>query len=175
VHKSGRKTSIIIITIIIIIIIVIYLSGQLDIPIRKDQPLTHFIHIRVGFVSLPATSGHLISDEAYSIEMNCDKNIVRITGTSAAGVFYGIQTLDSIYNHNKRTVHCLDVVDAPRFSYRGIMLDVARNFFPVYEVIRILDTMAMYKLNVLHFHLSDDQGWRLEIPGLEELTRVSMN
>ncbi|KAK2140752.1 hypothetical protein LSH36_1259g00011 [Paralvinella palmiformis] len=147
-------------------------TGQLDIPIRKDQPLTHFIHIRVGFVSLPATSGHLISDEAYSIETNCDKNIVRITGTSAAGVFYGVQTLDSIYNHNKRTIHCLDVVDAPRFSYRGIMLDVARNFFPVYEVIRILDTMAMYKLNVLHFHLSDDQGWRLEIPGLEELTRI---
>ena len=105
--------------------------------------------------------------------MDCEKSIIRITGTSAAGVFYGIQSVDSIYNHNARTIHCLDIVDAPRFAYRGLMLDVARNFFPVYEVIRILDTMAMYKLNMLHLHMSDDEGWRLQIPGLEELTRVS--
>ena len=63
-------------------------------------------------------------------------------------------------------------MDAPRFGYRGFMLDVARNFQPKAEVLRVLDLMARYKLNVLHFHLTDDEGWRLEIPSLPELTTV---
>ena len=66
----------------------------------------------------------------------------------------------------------LRVVDAPRFGYRGFMLDVARNFQPKAAVLRVLDLMARYKLNVFHFHLTDDEGWRLEIPSLPELTSV---
>ena len=65
------------------------------------------------------------------------------------------------------------IVDAPRFEYRGLMLDVARNFHPVADVLRLLDLMADYKLNKFHFHLTDDEGWRIQIPGLEELTDVS--
>ena len=66
----------------------------------------------------------------------------------------------------------LRVVDAPRFGYRGFMLDVARNFQPKAAVLRVLDLMARYKLNVFHFHLTDDEGWRVEIPSLPELTAV---
>ena len=59
-----------------------------------------------------------------------------------------------------------------RYEYRGLMMDVGRNFFPKKDILDLLDTMAMYKLNRLHLHLTDDQGWRLEIPGLPELTQV---
>jgi len=59
-------------------------------------------------------------------------------------------------------------------AYRGLMLDVARNFFDKHFVVRLLEVMAMYKMNVLHLHLSDDQGWRLEVPTLPELTNVNM-
>src|SRR2546427_7309201 len=64
------------------------------------------------------------------------------------------------------------VVDAPRFGYRGFMLDVARNFHPKAAVLRTLDLMARYKLNVFHMHLTDDEGWRVEIPSLPDLTAV---
>ena len=59
-----------------------------------------------------------------------------------------------------------------RYEYRGLMMDVSLNFFPKTDILDLLDTMAMYKLNRLHLHLTDNQGWRLEIPGLPELTQV---
>ena len=59
-----------------------------------------------------------------------------------------------------------------RFGYRGVMIDVARNFKPKTWIFKIMDIMALYKLNVLHLHLTDDEGWRLEIPGIPELTEV---
>ena len=65
------------------------------------------------------------------------------------------------------------MVDAPRLAYRALMIDVARNFLDKLFVLRLLDVMAMYKMNVLHLHLSDDQGWRLEVPTLPELTSVN--
>ena len=64
------------------------------------------------------------------------------------------------------------MTDKPRFDFRGMHLDVSRNFFDKTVVESILDVMAMYKLNKLHLHLSDDEGWRLQIPGLPELTDV---
>ncbi len=70
------------------------------------------------------------------------------------------------------TLPCLTITDSPRFKYRGFMLDVSRHFFSVAEVKRILDVMAAYKMNVFHFHLTDDQGWRWEVKQYPELTRV---
>jgi len=70
------------------------------------------------------------------------------------------------------TVDGVEISDAPRFEHRGVMIDVARNFHSANELLRLIDTLAMYKLNKLHLHLADDEGWRLEIPGLEELTEV---
>ena len=114
------------------------------------------------------------SREAYSLAID-GTNGIRIVGVSAAGVFYGLQSLRSLLpapTGNGFTVRAIQVVDAPRFGYRGFMLDVARNFQPKASVLRTIDLMARYKLNVLHLHLTDDEGWRVEIAGLPELTRI---
>jgi hexosaminidase len=114
------------------------------------------------------------SPEAY--EFVVDSTGIRITGVSAAGVFYGLQSLRSLLPAPARggglTLPAVRVVDAPRFGYRGFMLDVARNFQPKPLVLRTLDLLARYKLNVFHFHLTEDEGWRVEIPSLPELTTV---
>ncbi|HXW06926.1 MAG TPA: beta-N-acetylhexosaminidase [Vicinamibacterales bacterium] len=104
---------------------------------------------------------------------------VQIRGGDAAGLFYGVQTLrqhlpvDVEYEASRPkavTVRPLHVVDGPRFGWRGAMLDVARHFFDVGEVQRYIDLVAMLKLNRLHLHLSDDQGWRIEIKSWPRLT-----
>ncbi|HBI09614.1 MAG TPA: beta-N-acetylhexosaminidase, partial [Franconibacter pulveris] len=97
----------------------------------------------------------------------------RVTGYDAAGVFYGLQSLLSLLPaQGEPQIATLEVSDAPRFSWRAIHLDVGRNFHSKAAVLRLLDQMAAYKLNKFHFHLSDDEGWRLEIPGLPELTET---
>jgi hexosaminidase len=116
------------------------------------------------------------SPEAYELTVDPVEGIT-IRGNSPAGVFYGLQSLRGLLPAVPapaagRTLRAITIVDAPRFAYRGFMLDVARNFQPKAAVLRTLDLMARYKLNVLHFHLTDDEGWRLEIPSLPELTEV---
>lgn len=86
-------------------------------------------------------------------------------------MFYAYQTLKSIHQDGKSLPLCV-IKDQPRFAYRGMHLDVGRNFFSKEEILKILETMAMYKLNQFHFHLTEDEGWRLEIPGIPELTEV---
>ena len=106
---------------------------------------------------------------------------VTITAATAAGLFYGAQTLRQLMPAHVEFGAALPrplpvpvgrVVDRPRFEWRGAMLDVARHFFPVDDVKRFVDLMALYKLNRLHLHLSDDQGWRFEVPGRPALTEV---
>jgi hexosaminidase len=72
------------------------------------------------------------------------------------------------------TFPCVEIKDSPRFAYRGLHIDVARNFQTKEEVKRVLNWMAMYKLNKLHFHFSEDDAWRVEIPALPELTTVGV-
>lgn len=92
-----------------------------------------------------------------------------------AGVLYGVQSLINmmLQSDDGATLFSLSALDAPRFAYRGMYLDVARNFHSKAGVLKLLEAMGLYKLNKLHLHLSDDEGWRLQIPGLEELTQVS--
>ena len=115
------------------------------------------------------------SPEAYSLVVDPVQG-VRIVGASPAGVFYGLQSLRSLLPApSPRTgldLPSIRVVDAPRFGYRGFMLDVARNFQPKAAVLRTLDLLARYKLNVFHFHLTEDESWRIEMPSLPELTAV---
>jgi hexosaminidase len=116
------------------------------------------------------------SPEAYELIVD-PREGVRIRGNSAAGVFYGLQSLRCLLPAvatpaKGLALPALTIVDAPRFGYRGFFLDVARNFQPKASVLRTLDLMARYKLNVFHFHLTDDEGWRVEIPSLPELTSV---
>lgn len=117
------------------------------------------------------------NSEAYELEISSSR--VAISGKSAAGVFYGIQSLLALIpvdSWSEKSASLLlpqiSVQDAPRFGYRGMMLDIARNFNDLTAIKKLIDGMSFYKLNKLHLHLTDDEGWRLEIPGLPELTDV---
>ncbi|MEH0152823.1 glycoside hydrolase family 20 protein [Limibacter armeniacum] len=111
--------------------------------------------------------------EAYELEVN-DKQIL-ITGASAKGAFYGIQTLRQLIPaHSDKVVRiaAMHIKDAPRFSYRGMHLDVSRHFFDTSFVKQYIDLIAMHKLNTFHWHLTDDQGWRIEIKQYPKLTSI---
>ncbi|WP_294963420.1 beta-N-acetylhexosaminidase [uncultured Gilliamella sp.] len=96
-----------------------------------------------------------------------------IIGYDDSGIFYGVQSILSMLSANgTHQLATLSAEDQPRFEYRGIMLDTGRNFKTKKAVLQLLDTMSKYKMNKFHFHLSDDEGWRIEIPGLPELTSV---
>ena len=118
-----------------------------------------------------------LGDEAYDLVIASDG--VTLTASSDAGLFYGVQTilqlLPPYVEYGAAYLHPMwmpvgHIADAPRFEWRGAMLDVARHFFPPGDVKQFIDFMALYKLNRLHLHLSDDQGWRIEIPGRPRLT-----
>ena len=136
---------------------------------------TKAIKLIKGDVDVPAKGGQRFAgaDEWYSLVVDPSKELITITGKGPAGVFYGVQTLLALRN-SKGRVPKVSIKDAPRYSYRGMHLDVARNFKAKEYVFKLLDAMAMYKLNKFHFHLTDDEGWRLEIPGLPELTKVKL-
>ena len=100
--------------------------------------------------------------------------MVKITGKDNAGLFYGVQSVISLIDgHFGAAMSNVEINDYPRFPYRCFLLDVARNFRPVKDVKRVIEAMAMYKLNKLVLHLSDDEGWRINIRGLPELTEVN--
>ena len=110
-------------------------------------------------------------------ELNIDKKLISIKSTDVAGCFYGIQTLLQTLPAETATNVALIVPtgvvkDYPEFGYRGAMLDVARHFFSVDEVKTLIDHLALYKINFLHLHLSDDQGWRIEIKSWPKLTEI---
>lgn len=105
--------------------------------------------------------------------LNIAKDKAEVVGYDQSGVFYGLQSILSLVPADgSLKVATLKASDAPRFQYRAVFLDVARNFHSKEVVLRLLDHMAAWKLNVFHFHLTDDEGWRIEIPGLPELTEV---
>jgi hexosaminidase len=115
--------------------------------------------------------------EAYRLEVT--DTGVTITGSDPAGVFYAIQTLARLYpvsNHEnpaeQLAIRGVKISDRPRFPYRGLHLDVSRNFHSLDHVKRVIDLAAYYKLNKFHITIANDEGWRLEIPGLPELTDV---
>ena len=112
--------------------------------------------------------------EAYRLTVNKDRIV--IAGASAAGTFYGIQTLRKAIPQTRAqpfTFPAVEITDYPRFGYRGAMLDVARHFFNVDEVKTFIDMLALHNINRFHWHLTDDQGWRIEIKKYPLLTQVS--
>ncbi|MEU1074981.1 MULTISPECIES: beta-N-acetylhexosaminidase [unclassified Streptomyces] len=122
-----------------------------------------------------------LAPEAYRLTVGTAA--VELAGGGPAGVFWGAQTLRQLLGPDayrracadpgaERAVACQVVEDAPRFAWRGLMLDVSRHFMPKDGVLRYLDLLAAHKLNVFHFHLTDDQGWRLEIKRFPRLTEV---
>jgi hexosaminidase len=109
--------------------------------------------------------------EAYQLDIKNDETL--ISAYDQRGIFYAVQSILSLIPVNDiKTIPSLNAFDSPRFAYRGIMLDIGRNFKTKESIMRLLDQMAKYKMNKFHFHLSDDEGWRIEIPGLPELTEI---
>ncbi|WP_291947186.1 family 20 glycosylhydrolase [Chitinophaga sp.] len=118
-----------------------------------------------------------LAPDAYKLDVTPQG--VSISASDNEGAFYGVQSLKALISPaawagNAKTISipAVQVNDHPRFKHRAFMIDVARNFHSKQDLLRLIDVMALYKLNILHFHFSDDEGWRLEIPGLPELTQV---
>ena len=134
----------------------------------NDLPIVGKRMKRVRYIEL-AVSPKVTSAEGYVLTVS--KNGVTIQGGSAAGVFYGIQTLRKALKEGP-ILNPVVITDAPRFSYRGMHLDCSRHFFHVAFVKKYIDLLAMHNMNVFHWHLTDDQGWRLEIKRWPRLTAV---
>ncbi len=112
--------------------------------------------------------------EGYTLDVN--NKTVTINGNTSAGTFYGVQTLIQLLPVEKASemyIPGADIKDQPRFAYRGLHLDVSRHFFPVEFIKKYIDLMAMHKFNTFHWHLTDDQGWRIEIKRYPRLQEVA--
>jgi hexosaminidase len=156
------------------------------------QLLADVIRTRTGFTvtvdSAGAAGASIVleerggppDDERY--EMTVSPRQVRVTAASARGVFWGVQTLRQLLppefedlrgaRPSSWTIPAVAIRDAPKFAWRGSLLDVGRHFFPVEFVERYIDLLSRYKMNVLHWHLTEDQGWRIEIAKYPRLTEV---
>ncbi len=148
------------------------LKGSID---KIDRNTVIRFHL-----SNPKNKTALLGSEGYSLDVFPDS--VSIAANSAAGLFYGAQTflqlLPKEIESKKRNENifwsapCVQIADYPRFAWRGMMLDVVRHFFTKEQVKQFIDEMVRYKFNRLHWHLTDDEGWRIEIKSLPKLTQV---
>lgn len=111
-----------------------------------------------------------LPDEGY--QLSTSRSGIQILASTETGAFYGLQSIASLLDPTHHTVPFVAIEDEPRFEFRGMHIDVSRNFKSKSFIFAVLDQMAAYKLNKFHFHLADDEGWRVEIPGLPELTEV---
>jgi hexosaminidase len=130
-------------------------------------------------INLKKVKDPALGDEGYRLEVK--PNAVIIKANTDTGLFYALQTfvqlmpLENFFKSNAKNkipVQCCEIVDVPRFKYRGMHLDVSRHFFPVSFIKNYIDLLAMHKMNTFHWHLTDDQGWRIEIKKYPKLTEV---
>lgn len=143
------------------------------IKIQNNKISTNSIKISV----IPG-SNSTQDKEGYKLEITPSQ--ISLTANASGGLHNGLQTLKQLIETNLKgpatdkmaLINTCSITDYPRFGWRGLMLDVSRNFFTVNEVKAYIDLMALYKFNVLHWHLTDDEGWRIEIKSLPKLTEV---
>jgi len=150
-----------------------YLSTEIE-KICDFKPLTGSTEKQNIIVLQKLT---LPSKDGYKLQITSNAIIIGASGNE--GIFYGIQSLKNLFpsatwsvKQESISIAGLVVTDAPRFSHRAFMMDIARNFQPKEEILKVIDMISLYKMNVLHMHFNDDEGWRIEIPGLPELTEV---
>ncbi|UMB53306.1 beta-N-acetylhexosaminidase [Lutibacter sp. A64] len=145
--------------------------------------LSEVAGVTVPFTNETKTKGNILlkldsnitNSEGYELSINY--NQITIAGKTTKGVFYGIQTLNQLIPLTKEAnsevlIPAATITDSPRYAYRGMHLDVARHFFPVQFVKKYIDILAMHKMNTFHWHLTEDQGWRIEIKKYPKLTEV---
>jgi len=137
------------------------MSGVINIVLNKIEP-----DIKLSFIET-------LEDESY--ELNINSGSISIFASDRAGALYGLQSLKQILlvsQMENTPIKNIKINDSPKFPYRGMLLDISRNFYGPKKIKQILDYLSFFKINHLDFRLTDDEGWRLEIPGLEELTEV---
>ncbi|MFD2569889.1 beta-N-acetylhexosaminidase [Spirosoma soli] len=142
----------------------------------KPSKLTTPGTIQLSLNSLPNAQ---LGNEGYTVDVS--PKVIKIAANKPAGLFYGMQTLLQLFPKEMAstslaksswTAPCVRITDYPRFGWRGVMLDVSRHFFSKEDVMRYIDEIAQLKYNTFHWHLTDDQGWRIEIKSLPRLTQV---
>ena len=166
------------------------LEGQMDLKTKYSIDIDESLNLNFDFAkSLMSRVSNIISNDKEadiklifvdnlakeSYELNINKDSISIFASDRAGALYGLQSLKQIFLVSKlenTPIRNLKINDSPKFSYRGMLLDISRNFYGPKKIKQILDYLSFFKINYLDFRLTDDEGWRLEIPGLEELTEV---
>jgi len=146
-----------------------YLQNKLMLHNQLKINSTESVHNSIVFTEKGTEN---LPDQGYRLTITPQQIIIAGKG---AGVFYGIQTLLQLIPADRTAsikIPCAQIEDSPRFGYRGLMLDVCRHFFSVEFVKKTIDLMAYYKLNNFHWHLTDDQGWRIEIKKYPRLTEI---
>lgn len=157
-----------------------FLKDRLSTPTGLSVSVKNIAPSATIKLQLSKKEDAVIGKEGYHLKVT-PTNIV-ITANKPAGLFYGIQTLVQLFpkeiesstlvKNVKWKAPCVDITDYPRFGWRGLMFDVSRHFFTKEDVEKYIDQMVRYKYNLLHMHLTDDEGWRIEIKGLPKLTEV---
>jgi hexosaminidase len=159
---------------------VAFLQSHLSVPTGYTVTVAPNSANGTIILKLNKTADKTIGNEGYQLSVT--PNNVLITANKPAGLFYGVQTLvqllpkeiesKELVQNVKWEAPCVEITDYPRFGWRGLMFDVSRHFFTKDEVKQFIDNMVRYKFNILHFHLADDEGWRIEIKSLPKLTEV---
>ncbi|SNZ00291.1 family 20 glycosylhydrolase [Flagellimonas pacifica] len=158
-----------------------FLSNRINQKTKLDIPVNSSLDETVERIIYINQSDDLESDSPEAYQLYIKNDSILLHAKTVAGAFRGIQTIQQLIpEHSNDTlteqpmwlIPTGKINDAPNFGYRGMMLDVARHFFTVDEVKKLLDVLAYYKYNTLHMHLTDDQGWRIEIKSWPKLTEV---
>lgn len=137
------------------------------VPYPKQVEMFDGIYCRDSEVVILETL--LYGEEGYCLKIS--EKEIRIEG-SRAGIFYAGRTLEQLRIQFGNRLPCMEIVDEPRFIYRGFMLDSSRHFLPKQDVLKLIDAAAYFKLNKMHWHLVDDQGWRIQIDAYPKLTEI---
>lgn len=146
-----------------------YLQGL--IPFKVPLVNTGSQNASPGDISLIIGETDLkLGPEGYYLSVTPQTIVIR--ANNPVGLFYGVQSLRQVIDPLEGMIPSVEITDWPRFSWRGLMLDVGRHLFPVEFIKKILDVMALHKLNVFHWHLTEDQGWRIEIKKYPQLTKI---
>ncbi|HJO94992.1 MAG TPA: family 20 glycosylhydrolase [Victivallales bacterium] len=130
-------------------------------------------NIQSGFILKKLNNNNIIKNNPEGYRLIIDNNTATIESFNSAGFFYGYQTLRNLWNTTNGKLPGLTITDYPRFKYRGVLIDVSRHFHSIKTLKRLINVMASQKLNSLHIHFADDEGWRLELPGMNFLKNGS--
>ena len=145
-----------------------YLKKDLNVEVSIDN----LANVESGIIIKRIGKAKEINGNLEGYKISIDNNLISIEAVNNTGVFYAIQTLRQIWNKNSKIAGA-HIVDYPRFKYRGVLLDTSRHFFSIEEIKNLIDIMAAHKLNTLHLHFADDEGFRVGLDGYPRITKIA--